>query len=195
MKRSISSFKNLHFFKWKLLLYQNAELKKPFVKGKELFCPYTDGSKFSCLGSLTDDYKIEDYFEFFIEYHYKTLQPSYLYWKQKVNPIKTQPGDKELGFVPLSVPTYSEPFQGLARSTEYDYTFLDGTPGCKSFESWWFAIGSYYNHPDDTTIPGPTQLGVTQVYFWVRVPFGLHCTEKSNPSRTWFKLNFILIFL
>ena len=189
-------FQDLRYFKWKLLLYQNALMKKPFVKGHELFCPYTDGSKYSCLGELSDKYKIDDYFEFFLEYHFETLNPTYLYWKQKVNPVYSSLDTKDVGYIPLSVNiTEYYPFMGLSRSTD-NATFIDGSPGYDTSNSWWYAIASYTNFPTETTIPGPCigdGIGATKVYFWVRVPFRLSCSDQSHSSI--FQYQFILAYI
>ena len=197
----INNFKNLHLFKWKLIFFQNAELQKPFTKDKVLFCPNTDGSKYSSLGSISDRYKIEDYFAFFLEYHFEEIDPTYIYWKQKINPLETEPGDTDLSFVPLSMPNSSDikegsEFKGLAKSFDYQ-SFLDGTPGNQT-KNWWYSIGEYYFYPSESTIPGPRYVdepGATKVYLWIRIPFGLSCSERFFLTRKFILLNFIFIII
>ena len=143
----LTNIKNIN---WKLIFYHNVVNKEKFQKGEELFYHNSDYTKYSILGVLNDRYKINDYFEFVLRYEYEALDTAILHWRQRVNPIKTNPGDTELGYEPINVSEYTIPFGGLAKSSQMENTsltsprtYIDGTPGEHSFSNWWYSVCSY----------------------------------------------------
>ena len=174
---------------WQLIFYHNATGKVFFEKNSQclLFCNETQ--RFSTLGILTDNFKINGYFEFLIEYPERS---SFYRWKQKKNPTKH---DSDVGFVPIHVPSTTYEFNGLALSaSSRDCTFLEGNIGTGS---WYFSIGCYGPWLSDDWFPGPclqvgnSQVGVSLVKLYVRVRRSISC---KIGRKTMFNI-FLMIFL
>ena len=166
--------------KWQLIYFINSQEKKPFLHGEELYHS-TENTKFSILGVISPIYRVRGFYEFLMKHEYDPSlhSPTYLHWKQSINPLDTQPGDTEIGFIPIYVPEYSVPFKGLAKSSQYqDTTFIDGTPGMHIESNWWYAIVPYrIDNPSYTTSPGPplsdnngNRIGAIRTYLWIRFP-------------------------
>ena len=68
--------------KYKLVFYHDVPKGGVFHEGEELYFHSADGSKYSVLGSLSDKYKIDVYYEFFLKYDQENNSPVYLHWKQ-----------------------------------------------------------------------------------------------------------------
>ena len=90
--------------------------------------------RFSVLGALSRDFKINDAYEFVLEY---PLENEKLHWKQAANPIDSS---ENLGYTPIDIPTKFWNFAGLLRSADINHTLLDGTLGGKS--DWWYSVGT-----------------------------------------------------
>ena len=189
---------DLTFFKWKLLYRLDASAEELFTPNNVLFHRSPDGKKFSLLGSLTNSYKWNGRFEFFIAFIHPNQSQSFLYWRQKINPITTSVGDKDVEFEPIFVPQYSTPFRGLCRSTATENTFLDGSPQLEQTNDWWYSIGSYSHFPFGTNcVPGPPDLtpgGVSIVSLYVRVPFNLTCHRSFHIQIFFISSSFYLLF-
>ena len=177
-------------WRWKLIYYLDTSSTVLFTEETVKYCE-NDGLKYSILGSLNENDKINGYFHFLIKYEYQNSDPTYLYWLQSVNPIETTPGQSSLGFIPLYVPSYPNPFIGLAKSTQTTKTYLDGTSDEE--DTWWFSIGSYDHYTNGLTVPGANiggknNIGATKVYFYMQVLI-------MNKVSSSFKLSYCFSFL
>ena len=178
------SFQSVRNIYWKLIFYHNPSKGVKFEDGEELFVRNSDNSKFSLLGILNENYKINGYFEFYLKYIYETAPVYFVHWRQKSNPIYTEPNDQNIGYVPINVTLTSyAPFEGLAKSYTRNSTFIDGNPN--SDENWWYAIGAYQYYPNDGAIPGiyikqnNKDIGAKEVYLYVRAPIET-CIFRQN---------------
>ena len=178
---------------WHLIFHHNAKENVYFTKNSEklLFCNETQ--RFSILGTLTNNYKINGYFEFLIEYP----EISYLiHWRQKKNPIKY---NSDIGFVPLHVPLTSNKFVGLALSNYYNgSTFLHGNVGSNS---WFYSIGAYHGWLSDGSFPGPNiadenknSIGVFIVSLYVRIRRFISCKIMRKQKFNVELMIFLLIY-
>ena len=174
---------------WQLIFYHNAKGNIYFEKNSEclLFCNETQ--RFSTLGILTENFKINGYFEFLIEYPERS---SYYRWKQKKNPTKY---NSDVGFVPIHVPSSKYEFNGLALSASSSgNTFLEGNIGK---DTWYFSIGCYSKWVGDDWFPGPylkkdnIDIGVSIVKFYMRIRRSISC---KIGRKTMFNI-FLMIFL
>ena len=182
--------------KWQLLFHHLVNEENVHFEANELLFYNNNNNKFSALMFLTEKAKFHGYFEFLLQYPEISLN---YHWKQKINPLDTdQTKENDIGFKKISVP---DSFKGLAKSSEPEKTFLDGTPGLNEENSsnWWWSIGSLTNYPDANSFPGPPRssfgkrLGVKEVYLWLRVGY-------ESPITTFFytrpKIScFVIIFL
>ena len=177
---------------WQLIFYHNAKGNVFFTRGSEslLFCNKTQ--QFSILGTLTNNYKINGYFEFLIEYP----EINYLiHWRQKKNPIKY---DSNVGFVPLHVPYNPSTFLGLALAKNCDdSTFLHGNVGGGS---WFFSIGCYTAWSGDGSFPGPyledkdkNAIGIFIVSLYVRIRRSISCKIMRNSRYNLEIMIFLLV--
>ena len=140
-----------------------------------------DENRFSILDEINESMKINNKYEFIIEY-----PNEYFHWRQSLNPLKENEvlGKNEAeGFVPLHNGTKVEKWGGMVKSSiKIDgviSTFLDGNPG----NDWWMlSIGIYCNVRGwdfKDHLPGSVS-GVSSVKLWIRIkPFGLICSNKS----------------
>lgn len=172
---------------WQLIFFHNATGQNLFNKasGEALFVNTTQ--KFSILGSLTNNFKRNGYFEFLLEYPEMSYNNEVyrIRWRQKKNPIKAVSGT-DIGYTPIHVPSNRVNFAGLVVSTESSATFLDGT-----HSGWFYAIGSYAHYMDKNTFPGPyrtdssgKEIAVSLAKLYVRIYNTCSCrirrTSLSN---------------
>ena len=138
--------------------------------------------KFSILGLVNDNFKIEGKFEFLLEYPDKANKQGMNRWAQNKNPLdeaETTNGKVD-GYEPITLSweasTDSYAFSGLARS-ESSSSLLDGT---STEGTWYFSVGAYkkYNYK---YLPGYTPTN-TEVILWMRVREIFLCSPKSTFS-------------
>ena len=147
---------------------------------------------------MISQFKKHGYFEFLLKHEYKNHEPTFIYWKQSVDPTQTIKGQKEVGFVPLNVPSYNPQFKGLAKSSE-SFTYIDGTPGEGGQSNWWYAIGSHTYYPVQNTIPGPpikdndSYIGAIRVFLWV-LTTKQTCLKSDHVMKHVFSLLSIFCF-
>ena len=108
--------------------------------------------KFSVIPSLIYDFRINEKYEFIIEY---PNEEHYVHWRQATNPIENV---SSVSYEPLN--DYFPTFQGLARSSHTDCTFIDGTPGFTR-NYWHYSIGAMTAH--EGLIPSPLKIDGTKV--------------------------------
>ena len=185
---------NIYNYQWKLLYFLDARASELFNETNVLFFRSEDGMKFSDLYLLSENMKINNYFEFLMVFEYENKEPLFYYWLQNVNPIETELDQEDIGFIPL-YSSYNETveFYGLSKSST-NRTFLAGPKQVEG--DWHYSIGSYGRYYDN--IPGPlikdgdNPIGATKAYFYVRVLFSPSC-KQSYPTR--FTLSYVYIML
>ena len=94
--------------------------------------------KFSVIGSLNKDFKINDVYEFVLEYPNEEYS---IHWTQSASPIETT---TNVGITQNHGDSRLSSFQGLARSADKVKSLLDGTPG-NDINNWWFSVGTIIN--------------------------------------------------
>ena len=125
---------NFYGLKWVRIFHHDSHYGYFKTLGDALFSP-KNKQKFSVLGSLNKDFKINDVYEFVLEY---PNEACLLHWNQTKNPIETT---TNIGYKPIHVDSKLSSFQGLSRSADKSQTLLDGTPS-EYTDSWWFSVGT-----------------------------------------------------
>lgn len=128
---------NFYGLNWVRIFHHNSRYGYFENIGNALFSP-KKSQKFSVLGSLCNDFKINDVFEFLLEY--PEIDES-LRWNQTVNPLEET---NVVNYEPINVSSKFSSFRGLARSGDKRKSLLDGTPH-NSYENWWFSVGAMVN--------------------------------------------------
>ena len=174
--------------RWELIFYQNNN--SLFTKEDVLF--HNSTHRFSILNTLSDRSKINGYFTFHLEYP----QDLIIQWKQTVNPIYTYPGQTDVGYKPINIPSNCRRFSGLAQSTDSSLTFLDGVLGDTTIQ-WWYAIGtfqyfSFYSIPGIPNCSAERCYGVEWVKLWLFVGFQMPFTKNYTFNKI---LNILIISL
>lgn len=127
-------------------------------------------NKLNLLGNITDEYKINGYFEFIIDYGNIKIS-----WKQKKNIKDTTSTDtsESIGYINNGV----EHFGGLIRSDYPNNALYDGIHNSKR---WWFCVGAMDNTYSDYTFPG--------------VFYSESNTIRTKTITVWMKINPKLMF-
>lgn len=150
------------------------DITKGTFKDKEEAKYYVErDDKFSILGLINDNYKIDGKFEFMIEFPNLTNQEGQNRWAQTNNPLSiSEISDSSVpGFERVTIDwthaidqsNYRFTFCGLALSN-YEYSLLDGT--CAQ-QKWFFSIGPLEKHRNKY-IPGYTEFNYETV-LWLRI--------------------------
>ena len=189
-------FKTFLNKKWLKIFYHDVTGGVYFDNEEEALFSNTP-QKFSILGLITSDFKINNYYEFVLEY---PGIEGYNHWKQSIFPRDVQESlETSSGFTcdvseGCSCSWTGKSWRGLSRSATPNYTFLDG-----SFhpQQWWFAIGARIGTDNGIAIPGPAggsfEAGkpVYMVKLWIRSSqtayhslFCINTTTRSLIFRT-----------
>ena len=193
-------FKTFLNKKWLKIFYHDVTGGVYFDNEEEALFSNTP-QKFSILGLITSDFKINNYYEFVLEY---PGIEGYNHWKQSIFPrdvqesLETSSGftcDVSEGCSCSWTGTY---WKGLERSTSTSYTFLDG-----SFNTghWWFTIGAKTGHGGQIQYPGPASGSVGkgtlvfQVKLWIRCTHSLFNLNTSQNFSFIFKTHFFAFIL
>ena len=133
---SILGYQTNNFYGLKLVRIFHHDSHHGYFKtlGDALFSP-KNKQKFSVLGSLNKDLKINDVYEFVLEYPNEAYL---LHWNQTKNPIETT---TDIGYKPIHVDSKLSSFQGLSRSSDKTRTLLDGSPS-EDINNWWYSVGT-----------------------------------------------------
>ena len=158
--------KDLYNAKWLKIFYHNST-------GGIYFSNISHALKsdlpqlYSILGEINDNFKINGYFEFLLEY---PEYSGYNRWKQQINPKDNPefPNQQAIGYQEVSCSWKGQYFGGLVRSSRFSWTLLDGSTG---YDNWYYAIGIYappsiYCYPK---FPGPEGSYVFEAYLWIRI--------------------------
>lgn len=146
---------------WIRIFYHNSTTKEFFprdrvITTKEVSYINTT-NRFSILGHLDDDLKLEGKFNFLFYYPIE-LPDSFFFFNQTSNPLTTYSvSDFSSNYSKPSKCYYFETqsnhiLKGLSISTSTDYTLIDGNP---QSTTWLYAIGSYSSFKGEDSFPGP----------------------------------------
>ena len=170
--------------RWLKVFYHNSSNKVFFLNQKEAKFSVTL-QKFSILKYI---WKVQRYdpskYEFLLEY---PGNAGVNRWTQTVHPFYGR-SNVYNGYEPINITWSGANFTGLVK--EGSSTFLKGSIPVK----WHYAIGSYKNHGNEDTFPGPYlenekgefigQIFAKEVYLWIRLrnsgnPF-MSCSFKGK---------------
>ena len=175
-----TSIKNLNgkYFKeykeklWLLLFYHDVEMGGFFSDFNEARQCYTyEEGKYSLLYLLNNMYRINNKYEFLLEYPKKNLSN---HWRQTKNPLKQMRGPRyALGYEEIDVQMNSSEWGGLFNIKSLK-TLLSGSYDWR----WHYAIGVVSNEYVGC-IPGP---GTNDkiVYLWLMMPTELKRCMLTN---------------
>ena len=136
--------------------------------------------KFSILANISDKMKVDEKYEFIINY---PIEKQYFRWRQSKNPLEE---DEESGNAYVdgyeliyNSTKYHENWGGLVKTTLLNggkiNTLLNGLPGNSL---WYFAIGMYKDRTylwEGMRIPAyNSPIGTSYVSLWIKLPFPLH---------------------
>jgi len=122
---------------WLLLFFHNSTNGVYFQDEIEVLS--TDQKqKYSILGILNENHKMNGYFEFLLEY---PEIPGFNRWKQSINPRSVfDSSEVDIGYVPVNISWTNNSFGGLAKSTYSQQTYIEGSI---RHSRWFYAIGAY----------------------------------------------------
>ena len=183
--------KYLYNAKWLKIFFHNSSNQNFFLNQFEVLnC--NSINKYSILNEINEKFKINNKFEFLLEY------PNiigYNRWVQNLNPIN-QTGSIVEGYEKIETSWEGPYWGGLAISSATTLCFIDGAV---SKPDWWFVIGAYQSWGSTITFPGPrfnnpsdTYIAVSSTYLWIRIDgtnFDLQFQSKNQ------KKNLISLFL
>ena len=181
---------------WLKVFYHSYQNKALFSGPDE--AKYTiSKDKFSIFANLTDDFKIDNKFEFIIYYPENNV---YFRWVQNKNPNdELETSDRKApGFEDRGSTVDGFRWGGLVKTTiEESYqinAFLNGNPG---YISRYFGIGMYdivNDYWKNLGIPSYYDGGsVNFVSIWIRLPFPIHIFHLCS-IRSIFSIDFPLTF-
>ena len=172
MNRALILQQNPRTFKgidtWVLIFHHNSS-NKDFFRNENEALFSTKKNKFSLFGRINDDFKIDDRYEFIIEY---PQTKRFYQWTQTKNPIKAK-AYEYIGFIPNET-GYGD-FTGLALSNYKRCTLLDGFV---NHSYWNIAIGAYRNWDSDRCFPGPGGTNASFCYNTVNVYMRINDAQK-----------------
>ena len=172
-------FKHFRNKRWLKIFYHNVTGGEQFYfqSDEEALWSHTP-QKYSILGLISDKFKINEYYEFLLEYpEIKGFND----WKQKIFPKDVDESKNiESGYTcdsseGCSCSWTGKFWKGLSRSYLSYLTFLDGS---YNNENWWYSIGAKQGHANRIAFPGPVYEGyrdgkhVYEVVLWIR------CSDK-----------------
>ena len=164
---SVLGYKTNNFYehKWVRIFHHDSHFGYFKTPGDALFFP-KNKNKFSVIGSLSKDFKINDVYEFVLEYPNENFL---LHWNQTMNPIETT---TNIGYKPIHIDSKLSSFKGLSRSADKTKTLLDGSPS-EGINNWWFSIGTisdFYKPNFPLYYVSASEKYLSHlVNFWVRV--------------------------
>ena len=180
-------FYNIKFNELWLLLYYHDFAKAGKWESKEQAKRNFESNRFSVLYSINPKMKIDNRYEFLLEYPEFT---GYNRWYQSENPMKENKNcesNQTIGYKPVSVSWGYSYFAGLTLSQSGDNSLLDGSQKCGS---GWYTIG--YTKTYDGGVPGPTII-VNKSRLWIRVNSFQICSIPLRYSRS--KHNSCVLFI
>ena len=174
--KEIVTIKQEYGKKWLKLFYHDSSTSLFFHEENELIFTNTK-RKFSIFGMIDNRFRINDYFEFLLQY--PSIPNEYNNWRQKILPNNASERlDTDIGYNAddLHISWNGTFWGGLIKSST-DVTLIDGSV---HLDHWWFSIGATEPRSDDSIyFYGPsTSYGhgsvVTEVYLWIRIPDNIY---------------------
>ena len=149
--------------------YFNSESEVSFINST---------NKFSILGMINNEYKIENKFEFLLEYPQIS---GYNHWNQSINPLLDLevPSQQATGYNPISITWSQSSWGGLVKSMPGSGTIIDGSAGDGM---WYYAIGCTHSSWSSFNFPGPDGLAVNEVNLRIRITKKTQITIKNQKK-------------
>jgi len=176
--------------KWLKVFYHDSSTGSYFSSLSEALST-NNQYKYSILGSIDTKYRINEKFEFLLEY---PGFDGYNRWKQSLNPKDDQEitGKKATGYEGVEISFPGRNWGGLVMSSN-EATFFDVTAG---YSSWWYSIGCKKSNWETLSFPGPafndtSYIPVSKVILWVRND---HLEPMTNNYKSETIYNLIHLF-
>ena len=185
-------FKDFEERQWLKIFYHNCSNGDFFTPSHVMNVNIEN--KFSILYALNDKMKIDDKYEFLLEY---PELKKYNHWRQSQNPTKEK--DRKSaghyyvsGYEKCTIQMEENDWGGLALS-DNNRTLIQGSMGTTD---WYYAIGQFDKNWGNGRIAGPQ--AVNAVILWVAITdrsifFRLLCSSCHRSSYS--KCSFIFIYL
>ena len=152
---------------WLQVFYHNTAFGDYFTSLEETLDSHTP-QKFSILGTINDNFRVKNKFEFLLEIPGKR---GYNRWRQYINPISTTKETNEITnkYEPVKL-SWNLAFNGgLSKSFRDDLAFFDCSAGTN--ELWWYPIGARHCFSIPNTIPLIAyDYEGTEIALWIRYP-------------------------
>lgn len=168
---------------WLKIFHHNLETDV-FQDETEAKYSLVDG-KFSILSLINDDYKINDQFEFLLEYPDGQNKVGMNRWAQSNNPLdetvesgNTVPGYEKITLSwenAVNTQSQAYSFGGLWKSNRPSNTLLDGNI---NQVSWYFSIGIFQKY-NQKYMPGHSDYN-TESILWLRINDDFACSTMHN---------------
>ena len=178
---------------WLKIFYHNSTNCAFFTKESEI--QYIDtAEKFSLLGRITNEFKLEGSYEFLLQY---PEVKGYNRWKQTSYILETTGSTTGYEANQEDISWSMSYWKGLARTTTTSETFIDG-----SFNSgwYWYSLGAKGGYSSKNRFPGPsTSYGngpsVLEVYLWIRVNNDLVASLISKSKKQFLRKSVKLVLI
>ena len=177
------NYLNTHWLK--IFHHYSGNGKKFLDKIEPLLCNTID--KFSILSLINESYKINNSYEFLLEYPELN---GYNRWLQGEFPLKLPDIDYN-SYIPINISWNGQYWKGLIKSARSE-TLIEGSV---NHIHWWYSIGTTYLNSDNT-FPGPAtnimNFQVKEVILWIRINNNFNSKNIKKYNLYLFK---ILIFI
>ena len=130
-----------------------------------------DSKLYSLLNKIDDSYKINNKFEFLLEYPELN---GFNWWRQSIFPLfDDETTSFSKGYEEIMITWRGRWWGGLVKSSANIYTLLDGSV---NHGNWYYSIGCINNAGYNNLIPGPAfnnvdNIWISRVILWIRIPF------------------------
>jgi hypothetical protein len=182
-------FRRFRGSQWHKILYHNMTEREYGFSDESEAIQCDSVNKYSILSELNSSYKINEKFEFLLEF---PESDEYYQWRQTNNPLdEVENGNNAQGFQSIHTAQDYVHWGGLLRSSENasEHCLLNGTPKVLGTLNIFFAVGMYNTMLICNEIPQYNIAGnrkpVNIEYLWVRTPIFIHntCRTKRYFSR------------
>ena len=155
-----------------LLVFHHNTINSNFFNSYSEFLSTDSIDKYSILGFIDDDFKIDNSFEFIMEYPETS---KYAHWKQDINPLEGERNEITCNIIDK---TWNEdptnPFVCLHKSERINKTYVEGTEGLSSQvkPQYYYSIGlreTWYNNHLPAYISSPTTSNIHEVFLWLKI--------------------------
>ena len=191
-------YKSINDVLWMLIYFYNSDSDDYFVGSSDaLYSPCSSPSGYNCnkysiIGSIDDNYRINDKFEFLLEY---PSLAGFNQWLQTINLANETEtfiteGKPSTEYEPISINFHTRYCGGLVKNLNPN-TDIDGST---HHEYWYYSIAPYkYNKKQ---YPGPNLYDIYMTYLWLRVnPITnfLRCADDIHILSCYF-MHHLLLF-